>query len=243
MGTLCFQSSIMRYLLNILIFFILSFQAYGQSTLCTSYPSSFGYEYVANVTINGQTYQGSTNFTSANGTGPNGYFDYTQGTPVPTMTAGQPINISYTITTNGNYLQYTKLWIDFDGDNDLTDPGELVMSTQQSVNGIQTYNATFTVPTTVVNGTWSMRFVMTFNATPTLCGSYPYGNTLDFIGGITGAMEPITADGYIKGAEEVGIAGQVVYLKTQNKNQPGFSDTTQATTTTDSNGYYSFNTT
>jgi len=54
---------------------------------------------------------------------------------------------------------------------------------------------------------------------------------------------PITADGYIKGAEEVGIAGQTVYLKTQNKNQVGFSYTTQATTTTDSNGYYSFNTT
>jgi len=57
------------------------------------------------------------------------------------------------------------------------------------------------------------------------------------------SIEPITADGYIKGAEEVGIAGQVVYLKTQNKWQPGFSYTTQYTTTTDSNGYYSFNTT
>jgi hypothetical protein len=54
---------------------------------------------------------------------------------------------------------------------------------------------------------------------------------------------PITASGYIKGAEETGIAGQTVYLKTQNKNQVGFSYTTQATTTTDSNGYYSFNTT
>ena len=54
---------------------------------------------------------------------------------------------------------------------------------------------------------------------------------------------PITASGYIKGAEEQGIVGQTVYLKTQNKNQVGFSYTTQATTTTDSNGYYSFNTT
>jgi hypothetical protein len=54
---------------------------------------------------------------------------------------------------------------------------------------------------------------------------------------------PITASGYIKGAEEQGIAGQTVYLKTQNKNQVGFSYTTQATTTTDSNGYYYFNTT
>ncbi len=55
--------------------------------------------------------------------------------------------------------------------------------------------------------------------------------------------DPITASGYIKGAEEQGIAGQTVYLKTQNKNQPGFSYTTADTATTDSNGYYSFNTT
>lgn len=84
-----------------------------------------------------------------------------------------------------------------------------------------------------------------------------YGtNTFNQIGGNNGSshpfgewaaedpnIDPITADGYIKGAEEQGIAGQVVYLKTQNKWQPGFSYTTQATTTTDSNGYYSFNTT
>jgi hypothetical protein len=84
-----------------------------------------------------------------------------------------------------------------------------------------------------------------------------YGtNTFNQIGGTNGSshpfgewatedpnIDPITADGYIKGAEEQGIAGQVVYLKTQNKWQPGFSYTTQYTTTTDSNGYYSFNTT
>ena len=59
----------------------------------------------------------------------------------------------------------------------------------------------------------------------------------------TEPIDPITASGYIKGAEEVGIAGQTVYLKTQNKNQVGFSYTIAETTTTDSNGYYSFNTT
>ena len=84
----------------------------------------------------------------------------------------------------------------------------------------------------------------------------PNGNQFNQLGGSNGSshpfgewsatdpnVEPITADGYIKGAEEQGIAGQVVYLKTQNKWQPGFSYTTQYTTTTDSNGYYSFNTT
>ena len=83
-----------------------------------------------------------------------------------------------------------------------------------------------------------------------------YGtNTFNQIGGNNGSQHPfgewsttdptavpITADGYIKGAEEAGIAGQTVYLKTQNKNQVGFSYTIAETTTTDSNGYYSFNT-
>ena len=84
----------------------------------------------------------------------------------------------------------------------------------------------------------------------------PNGTQYNQLGGSNGNQHPfgewsatdptvdsITADGYIKGAEETGIAGQTVYLKTQNKNQVGFSYTTQATTTTDSNGYYSFNTT
>ena len=56
-------------------------------------------------------------------------------------------------------------------------------------------------------------------------------------------FEPITHTGYVYGAEEEVLSGVTVELKTQNKNQVGFSYTTQATTTTDSNGYYSFNTT
>jgi len=83
----------------------------------------------------------------------------------------------------------------------------------------------------------------------------PNSNTYNQLGGSNGSShpfgewsatdptaDPITASGYIKGAEEQGIAGQVVYLKTQNKNQPGFSYTTADTATTDANGYYSFNT-
>jgi hypothetical protein len=59
----------------------------------------------------------------------------------------------------------------------------------------------------------------------------------------TEPIDPITHTGYVYGAEEEALSGVTVQLKTQNKNQVGFSYTTQATTTTDSNGYYSFNTT
>ncbi len=59
----------------------------------------------------------------------------------------------------------------------------------------------------------------------------------------TEPIDPITHTGYVYGAEEEALSGVTIQLKTQNKNQVGFSYTTQATTTTNSNGYYSFNTT
>ena len=84
----------------------------------------------------------------------------------------------------------------------------------------------------------------------------PNSNTYNQLGGNNGNShplgewsatdpnaDPITADGYIKGAEEQGLAGITVSLLTQNKGQNGFSYTTADTTVTDSNGYYSFNTT
>lgn len=84
----------------------------------------------------------------------------------------------------------------------------------------------------------------------------PNGSSYNQLGGSNGSshpfgewsatdpnFEPITHTGYVYGAEEEALSGVTVQLKTQNKNQVGFSYTTQATTTTDSNGYYSFNTT
>ena len=84
----------------------------------------------------------------------------------------------------------------------------------------------------------------------------PNGGTFNQLGGNNGSshpfgewsatdpnFEPITHTGYVYGAEEEALSGVTVELKTQNKNQVGFSYTTQVTTTTNSNGYYSFNTT
>ncbi len=95
----------MRKLL-IILFVLLGVKSYAQTTLCASSATSFGYEYMANITINGQYYQGNTGYA-----GP-GYYNYT-GTPIPTINAGQNISISFTAQTKGAYQQYFKLWIDF----------------------------------------------------------------------------------------------------------------------------------
>lgn len=177
----------MRYII-FLLFFLTSFNVMAQSPLCASRPTTFCCEYVSSVTINGQTYAGSNGFTSASGGNPAGYYDYTTGTAVPTITAGQSISISYTAVTNGNYMEYFKLWIDFNGNGVLTDAGELVHSYNVAWTGTKTMTSTFIVPTSVYNGQVFMRFIMQYSGAPVICGTYPYGNTFDFKTTIVGAQ-------------------------------------------------------
>lgn len=178
----------MKRLLLILLLFGFNYLK-AQSPLCSSYPTNFCCEYVASVTINGQTYAGSNGYTAGSGgTGPNGYYDYTDSTPVPTINAGDTIAISYTAQTNSNYMEYFKLWVDFNGNGVLSDSGEQIYSYNVSWSGTKTITSYFIVPTSVYNGTVYMRFMMVYANVPALCGSYAYGNTFDFKTTIKGAQ-------------------------------------------------------
>jgi hypothetical protein len=210
------------------------FTLYGQSPLCASTATNFGFEYVAGITINGQYYAGNTGFS-----GP-GYYDYT-ATPVPNINAGDVITISYTARTNGNYLQYFKFWFDFNGNGVLTDPGELVLDQNATIsNTTQTFNRTFTVPTSVFNGQVYMRFIMVFSSSPTICGNYSYGNTFDFKTTITGATDPFNHSGFVKGALEQGIPSIPVKLFYKLKTAQNY--TLFNTYTTNSEGQYTIST-
>jgi hypothetical protein len=178
----------MKYILLILLLFLSSNILMAQSPLCASRPTSFCCEYVSSVTINGKTYSGSNGFTSSSGGNPAGYYDYTTGLAVPTITAGQSISISYTAVTSGNYMEFFKLWIDFNGNGSLTDAGELIHSYNVSWTGTKTVTSSFIVPTTVYNGQVYMRFIMQYSGSPIICGTYSYGNTFDFKTTIVGAQ-------------------------------------------------------
>lgn len=197
----------------LIFFLLLNIKSYSQSPLCASRPTNFCCEYVSSITINGKTFQGSTGFTVSSGGNPAGYYDYTQqSNAIPTINAGQQISISYTAVTNGNYMEYFKLWIDFNGNRILTDPGELVHQSNTSWLGTRTFNFTFTVPTTVFNGQVFMRFIMQFSGSPVICGTYSYGNTFDFVTTITGAQDPFSYTGNIYGAEEIGLSNIPIQL-------------------------------
>ncbi len=208
---------------------------YAQSPLCPSTATQFCCEYVVGITINGQYYAGNTGFN-----GP-GYYDYTS-TPVPDINAGDIINISYTVRTNGNYRQYFNFWFDFNGNGILTDPGELVLSENFAINNTtQTFNRTFTVPTDVFNGEVYMRFIMQFSGNPTICGNYAYGNTFDFKTNITGAIDNFNHTVSIFNSDTIGINAVPVQLWVSPKNQNNF--TLNSTYNTNLNGIADINTT
>ena len=216
--------------LFVFIFLLFStIKLFGQSPLCSSRATTFGYEYVANVKINGKTFNGNTGYS-----GP-GYYDYTNDT-VPRLKAGQNITLEYTAQTNGNYMEYFKLWIDFNGNGILTDAGELVHSANYSWLGTKTVSTTFTVPTTVFNGQVYMRFVMQYSGSPTICGTYPYGNTFDFKTTITGAKDPFNHSGYVYNSEGGGVSN--VPVKVYYKPRTSSTYSLLGTYNTDANGKY-----
>lgn len=231
----------MRILIFILSFLFLP-KIFGQSPLCSSRPTNFCCEYVSSITINGKTFSGSNGFSSSSGGNPSGYYDYTYTKDtVPTIKAGQSITISYTGVTNGNYREYFKLWIDFNGNGNLTDAGELVHSTNFTWLGTKTFSATFTVPTSVYNGVVYMRFVMQYSGSPVICGTYPYGNTFDFKTTITGAKDPFKHSGYVYNSEGSGVSN--IPVKLYYKQRTTSTYTLLLTSTTDASGKYTFNTT
>jgi hypothetical protein len=213
----------MRKLLFVLFLMFVSIKLYSQSPLCASRPTTFCCEYVANITINGQTYAGSNGFTNTSGGNPAGYYDYTSGITVPTITAGQNISISYTAVTNGNYMEYFKLWIDFNGNGVLTDAGELIHSYNVSWTGTKIITSSFIVPTSVYNGKVYMRFIMQYSGSPVICGTYAYGNTFDFKATITGATDPFSYTGYIYNSEGIGVSNISLDLYSKLKSDTSYT--------------------
>ena len=217
----------MRILFVILFFTAAAEASFAQSPLCVSRPTTFCCEYVSSVTINGKQFNGSTGFTAASGGNPAGYYDYTAALhTIPTITAGKQISIQYTAVTNGNYMEYFKLWIDFNGNGVLTDAGELVHSFNTAWTGTKVVTSTFIVPTTVFNGQVYMRFIMQYSGSPVICGTYPYGNTFDFVTNITGAVQPpsfFSYSGSIKDNEGNGESAIGVKLNKKLKNSSTFS--------------------
>jgi chitodextrinase len=137
-------------------------------TYCTSRGNSTVDEWIKQVKL------GTINYNSGNN---GGYADFTNLST--TLVKGTSNSITITPGWTGTkYREAYRVWIDYNQDGDFLDSGEQVYSksrtTATSVSG------SFTVPTTALNGQTRMRVSMKYNAYPTACEIFSYGEVEDY---------------------------------------------------------------
>jgi trimeric autotransporter adhesin len=130
---------------------------------CASKSSNSSYEWIKSIQIG--------SFTNTSGAA--GYTDFT----TKTISVNPGSTISITLTpgfTSSSYNEFWKIWIDYNKDGDFTDSGEEVFST----SGKSAITGTFAVQNLSVST--RMRISMKYNATPTACETFSYGEVEDY---------------------------------------------------------------
>lgn len=145
---------------------------------CTSQGNNFTDEWIAQVAFN----------SFANPSGAAGYSDFTNLT-VP-MTPGSSVALTLTPGFSGSsFREVWRVWIDYNKDGDFTDAGETVFAPSGSKNVV---NGSFTVPANV-SGLTRMRVSMKYNAAPTSCEIFSFGEVEDYTVSF-GTPQPPVAD-------------------------------------------------
>ena len=147
----------------------------GSSSYCASKGNSVSDEYIQKVQLN--TINNSSN-------GGNGYTDFTS------ISTDLTIDTAYTITvtpkwTGTVYDEGYAIWIDYNGDGDFADVGELVWS--KAASKTTPVSGTFTIPSSATLGATRMRVSMKYNGTPTACEAFSYGEVEDYTVNLAGS--------------------------------------------------------
>ncbi len=131
---------------------------------CDSASNSCSYEYIKNVQVD------SFSNTSSAQT----YTDFTD--QVIALSSGQH-NISLTPGfQSSSYTEYYKVWIDLDQNGDFSGSGEELFS----AHGKTAVSGTINIPASAAQGQTRMRIAMRYNANPSSCGSFDYGEVEDY---------------------------------------------------------------
>lgn len=132
---------------------------------CTSMGTSYASEWIGRVQFN----------TFTNPSGAAGYSDFT-GLTV-SMTPGASVAVTLTPAFAGSsFREYWRVWIDYNKDGDFIDAGETVFAPAGSKTVV---TGSFTVPSGVTGYT-RIRVSMKYNAAPTSCETFGYGEVEDY---------------------------------------------------------------
>jgi PKD repeat protein len=202
----------------------------GNVEYCASKGNNSSYEWIEKV-----QFGSFTNTSGDNG----GYQDFTNMTV--NLTPGASETITLTPGFSGStYTEYWSVWIDYNKDGDFDDAGEQI----GTGNGTGVISGDLTIDGNAT-GTTRMRITMKYNAAPTSCETFSYGEVEDYTVSfgakeVTGINEiaqkvsiyPQPADDmlHIEMTEAGNVAevvlynmnGQVVKTTTLNNNGQGF---------------------
>jgi len=172
-------------------------------TYCTSRGSSSTAEWIQRVQL------GSINNTSGNN---GGYADYTNLSA--TLVKGTSNTIIITPGWPGSASREAyRVWIDYNQDGDFLDSGEQVTNVNKT--NATSISRSFTVPTTALNGPTRMRVSMKYNASPTSCEVFPYGEVEDY----TVVISNTATQNFADPSGETAEAELIVYPNPVSDNQ------------------------
>ncbi len=134
---------------------------------CDSSSNNVSDEFISNVNLNN---------INNNSTG----LVYSDFSSISTnLSEGQQYTINVTPTWTGSaFAEGYGVWIDYNNNGDFTDSGELVWSKAPSTNA--TNSGTFTIPNGTALTAVRMRVSMKYNAIPTSCENFTYGEVEDY---------------------------------------------------------------
>jgi len=189
-----------------------------------------------------QTKNFTDNFISDPACGGYGY-DSSRLTYTSQGTAGEQVNLQFGTCGAPDYSKLFKMYVDWNNDNDFDDPGEFVVSAP-SVAADTLYSLGLTVPSNAALGTTRMRLINALYYTGVVdsandilaCGSYPFGETLDYPLDIVSSNGVLTATNKALNLEfnSTGLASEgatplINNPKRQNvKIKPNFIDKTES---------------
>ncbi|MBC8173407.1 MAG: T9SS type A sorting domain-containing protein, partial [Chitinophagales bacterium] len=174
---------------------------YRAEAICNSGPT--GYSAIQEFATSGTTYcaTGGTNatkdwidlvyvgdFLNSTPDSEGGYSDFTY----LTAELQQGETYSFTLSAGmvgGPFMEYWRVWIDFNGDGDFIDAGENIVSYNSDQVGWESHD--FTVPPTAEAGTTLMRVSMKRGSAPAPCGTFAKGETEDYTVNILPAKKAV----------------------------------------------------
>ncbi|MFN1215403.1 M4 family metallopeptidase [Chryseobacterium kwangjuense] len=181
------------------------------TTYCTASGNSTADERIGNVKF------ADINQTS---TGTAGYENFTS--VVGNVTKGNSYTV--TITPSWTSLRYSEgyaVYIDYNGDGDFTDIGELAWS--RTATTLSPVSGNITIPSTALTGNTRMRVIMKYNGTPTSsCGTFSYGQVEDYTLKIAaaGTMTSLIAETSSSGSAAISVypnpVKDVIKIKSQS---------------------------